>query len=105
MLSESKEIDVDQGEFVIRQGDEPGPMYIIEDGKLRVFTENGHRIYRAYLRKGDFFGELSMLKGIKRSASVQAHTPCKLLMLMRESFNMMIDSYPEFIAKIEEKIS
>jgi ATP-binding cassette subfamily B protein len=106
ILSEAKEISVKEGEFVIRQGDEPGPMYIIEDGRLRVFTEeNGHRIYRAFLRKGDFFGELSMFKGIKRSASVQAHATCKLLLLMRESFKIMIDNYPEFIAQIEEKIS
>ncbi|MGA1840083.1 MAG: peptidase domain-containing ABC transporter [bacterium] len=106
ILSEAKEISVNEGEFIIRQGDEPGPMYIIEDGRLRVFTEeNGNRIYRAFLRKGDFFGELSMFNGIKRSASVQAHSPCKLLLLMRESFKMMIENYPEFITQIEERIS
>ncbi len=106
ILSEAKEISVKEGEFVIRQGDEPGPMYIIEDGRLRVFTEeNGNRTYRAFLRKGDFFGELSMFKGLKRSASVQAHSPCKLLLLMRESFRMMTDNFPEFITQIEERIS
>ncbi|MGA1791436.1 MAG: peptidase domain-containing ABC transporter [bacterium] len=106
MLSEAKEISLNAEEMVIMQGDDPGPMYIIEDGRLRVFTEeNGQRTYRAYLRKGDFFGELSMLKGIERSASVQALTSCRLLMLRRESFQMMIDNYPEFIAQIEDKIS
>ncbi|MGA1795322.1 MAG: peptidase domain-containing ABC transporter [bacterium] len=106
LLSEAREIAVNTGEVVIREGDEAGPMYIVEDGMLRVFTGEGHdRVYRAYLRKGDFFGELSMFKGISRSASVQALTPCKLLMLMRESFRMMIDNYPEFITRIEERIS
>src|SRR5215208_8421020 len=49
------------GELVVREGDPPGAMFFVEDGRLRVFTEGadgtGERRYVAYLRKGDFFGE------------------------------------------------
>ena len=50
------------------QGDPPGPMYVVEEGRLRVFVEeDGERRYIRYLRRGDFFGELSLFKGEPRA--------------------------------------
>lgn len=44
LLAEPKPITVAVGQVVIQQGDEPGPMYIIEEGRLRVFVdEDGRR--------------------------------------------------------------
>jgi len=105
LLAELKPVSFDQGARVIRQGDKPGPMYVVEEGRLRTFTEeNGRRHYLAYLRKGDFFGEMSIFKGEHRNASVEAVSPCKLLELAPVTFEKLLESYPAFRAQIEERI-
>ena len=45
--------------MVIAQGDAPGPMYVVAEGRLRCFTvdEQGRRRYLSFFRKGDYFGE------------------------------------------------
>ena len=49
---------------IIRQGDGPGPMYVIQQGRVRVFRETDSGVSDvAFLRDGDFFGELSVLAG------------------------------------------
>ena len=106
MLEELEPVDVQQGKLVIRQGEEPGPMYLVEEGRLRVFLEeDGSRRYLAYLRKGDFFGEMSVFKGARRAASVEAVSPCRLLKLTPETFRRLIDDYPDFARRIEERIA
>ncbi len=97
-------VDVEAGEIVVREGDPPGPMYVIEDGRLRAFLErDGHREDINYLRKGDSFGELSVLEGRPRTASVEALTPCRLLRLTPELFARLLDEYPEFRGRLEER--
>jgi HlyB family type I secretion system ABC transporter len=105
LLAEFRAISFTPGELVIRQGDEPGPMYIVEEGRLRTFTEeNGRRHYLAYLRKGDFFGELSVFKGEPRSANVEAMSPCKLLELAPATFEKLLKNCPAFKTQIKERI-
>ncbi|MEO7456601.1 MAG: peptidase domain-containing ABC transporter [Gemmatimonadaceae bacterium] len=106
MLSDLDRRTVQTGELVIREGDPPGPMYVVEEGRLRVFVEeNGRRKYIAYYRKGDFFGELSIFRGSPRAASVEAVSTCTLSALRQETFNRLVGTYPEFRARIEERIA
>src|SRR5262249_32529766 len=71
---------------------------------LRVFVEdNGHRRYIAYLRKGDFFGELSALTHASRAASVEAVSECTVLSLHESTFARLFETYPDFRARIEER--
>ncbi len=99
-------VEVPAGEIVVREGDPPGPMYVIEEGRLRAFlARDGHRDDINYLRKGDSFGELSVLEGRPRTASVEALIPCRLLALQPELFKRLLDEYPEFRRRIEERVS
>jgi HlyB family type I secretion system ABC transporter len=105
MLNELQTVSVPQGTLVIQKGESAGPMYVVEEGRLRVFTdEGGRRSYRSYLRKGDFFGEYSLFKGTPRTASVEAVSPCRLLQLTAETFGKLI-AYPEFREQLEERIA
>jgi signal-transduction protein with cAMP-binding, CBS, and nucleotidyltransferase domain len=80
-------------------------MFVVEEGRLRTFTEeNGRRHYLAYLRKGDFFGEMSIFKAEPRNASVEAVSPCKLLELAPVTFEKLLKNSPAFRAQIEERI-
>src|SRR5881392_4233803 len=53
-----------KGNLIIKEGDSAGPMYILEKGRARAFTQNnGAQVNLAFYRDGDFFGELSILNG------------------------------------------
>ena len=57
-------------------------MYIMEKGRARAFSSsNGSKRNLAFYREGDFFGELSILNGSPRAASVEAFSDCRLLAL------------------------
>jgi HlyB family type I secretion system ABC transporter len=106
LLEELEVVTAEKGERVIRQGDEPGPLYIVEEGRLRVYTEeNGRPRYLAYLRKSDVFGEMSVFKGIPRTATVEAVSPCRLLKLNPETFRRLLKESPDFKARIEQRIA
>lgn len=106
MLAELEPVAVAAGDLVCRQGDPPGPMYVVEEGRLRVFVEDGgERRYLAYLRRGDFFGELSLFKGAPRAASVEAVSACRLLRLREGTFGRLMEEHPEFRARIEERVA
>ncbi len=93
------------GETVFRDGEEPGPLYIVEEGRLRVFTDsNGRKKNVAFLRKGDFFGEVSAFTDMPRTETVEAVSECKLLALLPETYRDLLDEHPEFRAQIEQRL-
>lgn len=105
LLTDLKTVTAERGDVIVRQGEAPGPMYIVEEGRLRVFTDDGgHRRYVAYLRAGDFFGEMSIFKGAGRAATVEAVSACKLLTFAPSTFQRLLDAYPAFRQQIEERI-
>jgi HlyB family type I secretion system ABC transporter len=106
LLSELEPVIVQKGERVIRQGEDAGPLYVVEEGRLRVFTEeNGRPRYLAYLRRSDIFGEISVFKGIPRTATVEAVSPCRLLRLKPDTFRKLLRDFPEFKAQIEQRVA
>jgi ATP-binding cassette subfamily B protein len=105
MLNELEALTVAPGEVVIRQGDPAGPMYVVEEGRLRVSVEeDGTRRYIRYLRRGDFFGELSLFKGEPRSTTVEAVSPCRLLRLTEATFRRLLEGSAEFREQLEARI-
>jgi ATP-binding cassette subfamily B protein len=106
MLQALETIEVEAGGFVMREGDPPGPLFIVEDGRLRAFTgsEEQHRDVR-YLRSGDFFGELSLYLGVPRTASVQALESCRLLRLDEHAFTVLMSEHDEFRARVQEQVT
>jgi ATP-binding cassette subfamily B protein len=106
MLAELEPVGAQRGEVVIREGEPAGPMYVVEEGRLRVYTDgDGTRRYIRYLRRGDFFGEVSLFKGTPRTTSVEAVSPCRLLRLTPSTVTRLLESQPEFRAQLEARIA
>ena len=61
------------GEFIIRQGEQGNCMYVVQRGKVEVIQHSdcGEQ-HLAYLEPGDFFGEMAVFEKEARSASVKA---------------------------------
>ena len=97
---------VNAGEVVMRQGEPAGPMYIVRDGRLRAYIDrDGVREQRTYLRRGDFFGEVSLLRGTNRTASVETVSDCELWELEPQLFAQLVAENPRFRDRIEQRIS
>jgi len=99
-------IGFEKGSLIIRQGDEAGPMYVIEKGRARAFAGiNGKERNLAFYREGDFFGELSILNGSPRAANVEAFTDCQLLALDPQSVLDLRNRFPEFDKLLSERLA
>ncbi len=81
-------LDFEPGYIVCEEGEEADTMYVILDGRLRVYKrdESGNEVALSVRERGDFFGELALLDGEPRSATVACVTPCRLFMLDRPLF-------------------
>ena len=76
------------GSLIISQGDAPDAMYLLLEGRLKVFLSNeeGREVILDFLDPGDAFGELALLDDEERSASVITVAPVKLALLPRAHF-------------------
>ncbi|MFP4416635.1 MAG: Crp/Fnr family transcriptional regulator [Fibrobacterota bacterium] len=85
------------GQIILHEEDnENHTFFIIASGiaHVTVQTNEGKNAILASLHKGDFFGEMAILDGDPRSASIIAATDCELLMLYRRSFMEILQKYP-----------
>jgi HlyB family type I secretion system ABC transporter len=106
MIDNLTPIGMAKGSLIIREGDAAGPMYVIEKGRARAFAGvNGRELNLAFYREGDFFGELSILNGAPRAASVEAFTDCQLLALEPQAVLELRHRFPEFDKLLSERLA
>lgn len=91
------------GETVFRQGDSGGSFYIIRDGTVRVEVRDttGDVFLHNELSAGNYFGEMALLTGESRSATICALTDCELLRIDKEDLRDVITANRE----VEEIVS
>jgi CRP/FNR family transcriptional regulator, cyclic AMP receptor protein len=86
------EVEVPQGKVLIRQGNPGWECFVITEGRAKA-TMRGKR--SASLGPGSFFGEMSLLDGGPRSATVTAETDMRLLVLSSRDFSALVDDVPQ----------
>jgi CRP-like cAMP-binding protein len=88
---------VSGGEILFHQGDPGQTMYLIEEGRAKVYTRgaDNQEIVLDILGPDQVIGELALLDGKPRSATVQALSDCQLLALDREPFMAHLRHNPE----------
>jgi CRP/FNR family transcriptional regulator, cyclic AMP receptor protein len=91
-----------KGVRVFHEGDDSDACYVVRNGDLRVTREHsdGRAIALATLGAGDFFGELAMLDGGSRSASVETLTEAELLALPARDMRRVISQHGDIAAKL-----
>jgi putative ABC transport system ATP-binding protein len=92
------------GTVIIRQGDEGDKFYLIKQGTVEVLIEDGGtQRHVAVLTTGKFFGEMALLSGQPRNATVQAQDDVHLYTLDKGNFEMALalnETFKEQITKI-----
>ena len=82
------------GQTIMRQGDEPDAFYLIVRGRVAVYlvAADGQEREVNRLGPGEFFGEIGLLTGAARIATVRAVEPSELLRLDQEAFRKLVSS-------------
>ena len=86
------------GATIVRAGDIGDTFYTILQGQAKVVSPKGRVLNRLY--PGDFFGEISLLDGGPRTASVVAETPMVMLGLPRADFQSLLAAEPAAAVKL-----
>ena len=91
------------GEVIVRQGDDADAMYVLLDGSARVLTvaETGDEVALSVLAAGAVFGDIALLSGGVRTATIRARTPVTAMRLDRGLFGALARRHPEFRAEVE----
>jgi CRP/FNR family cyclic AMP-dependent transcriptional regulator len=89
-------LDRGAGTVLFRAGDAGDAMYLIERGKVRICVQatDGHELTLTEFGRGDFFGDMALLDGQRRSASAVVADDARLAMLSREHFLSFMQRSP-----------
>ena len=92
-----------EGGKVVREGDIGEAFYVIVEGEAKVVGRSGRAVNHLY--PGDFFGEISLLDGGPRTATVVAATPLTMLALPRRALLDVIRQEPAVGAKLLQHVA
>jgi small-conductance mechanosensitive channel len=103
LAARATELLFGRGETIVRQGDAGSSMFIVVRGRVRVVEASGREL--AAFDAGGYFGEMSMLTGQPRSASVQAVDDCEVLELTAESLRSVALVNPDVLTRISAVVA
>ena len=100
--------DFNRDETVVLEGDcSLKALYLIASGTVQVYMTgvDGRETILSFLERGDFFGEMSLIDGEPRSASVRTVTDAQLMIIHREPFLTLIRQTPEIAMSLLSEMS
>lgn len=102
-LAEVSAVRVVPPDAIILLADEEGDtLFVIVNGRVKVtvMSEDGREVILSILKDGDIFGEMSLLDGKPRSASVIATDETEMIMLRRSDFLTRLERFPQMASKM-----
>ena len=94
------------GEIIFNEGDSSSEMFVVRTGKVEISKNvGGHSMRLAALDRGSFFGEMSLLEGLPRSATARAMGDVSLLVLRPGSLLLQIRRDPTFAFELLQQLS
>ena len=94
------------GDIIFSEGEIGTEMYIVQSGTVELMKEiGGETRVLSTLEKGDFFGEMSVLEDLPRTASARAKTDVELVRINGATFDAMLKSNTEIAVRMMRKLS
>lgn len=91
--------------IVLFENENANTLFVIVNGKVKIsrISDEGKEVILTILNESDFFGEMGLLDGMSRSATVTAMEDTELFLIQRNEFLELLHSYPEVaIALLQE---
>jgi CRP-like cAMP-binding protein len=99
----------DGGEVLVREDEEGDSLFVIERGAVRVAKsdpeQGGKSIDLAVLDEGAFFGEMSLLTGEPRTATITAREHCGVLILSRDALAPLLAADPRIAESLSRALA
>ncbi len=102
VVGAGKEVDVREGKQIVEEGQTGLGFHLVLEGKVQVLVGGEGR---AQLGPGEYFGEMSLIDGGPRSATVVAETPVRTLSLASWAFLPILDDHPSIARKLLVELS
>ncbi len=93
--------------IVLMEEDESGALFIIVSGKVKVTrtSNDGREVILNILSESDIFGEMALLDGLTRSATVTAIEDSELFIIQRNQFLEFLKEHPEISIALMQELS
>jgi small-conductance mechanosensitive channel/CRP-like cAMP-binding protein len=106
LLPRGRAVHFGRDEKLIQQGDDGDSMFVLVDGQATVVVErNNAPTPVAFLRSGDCFGEMSLLTGERRNATVIAQTDCEVVEIGKAVLAKSLKANPTLLAQLSELLA
>ncbi len=95
------------GQSVVRQGEEGASLFLVQEGLLDVMVTDSSGVDRqvAQLAAGSYFGEMSLLTGAPRSATVVSSFDCQVIEIERDALRPLMQARPEIVEHMSEELA
>ena len=93
----------DAGEVLLRQGDDADRLFVVLDGRLAIAVESDAAAPDQPLGEvgpGEIVGEVALLAGTRRTATVRALTPVRLGQVLRDEVRRLVASHPDLVEQL-----
>lgn len=107
LTARAVQVNFAKGKEILSQGDAGDNLLILTEGSARVsmLTANGREIVLAYAEPGAVLGEIALLDGGERTASVSATSAGSALQLGRNAFRDFAASHPDFAWSLMQQLA
>ncbi len=105
--AQGRVFDAPQGHALMSEGTEAQSLYVLLSGTVRVVRNDGMggQVEVGFRQAGECFGEMALVDGGTRSASIIAATPVTVFELERDLFLSLISPSPDLLAKLLRELS
>ncbi|OAO00607.1 oxidoreductase [Sphingomonadales bacterium EhC05] len=106
VVESSEIVNVRAGEAVIEEGSEGNDIYVIRVGSMVVEREIGGKpVFLSYLPAGSYFGEMTLIAGGFRTATVKAAIKSEVIKISGDAFKKVLDGHPELMSKAKKEMA
>jgi len=100
VASRFEHMKVPRGIRIVEEGANDGALFLVKQGALEIFTQDGERIGK--VGPNEFFGEVSFLTGVPRTANITTTVDSELLRIDRDELNEFAAEYPQLLRVMKE---
>ena len=106
VLATAEILNVKAGEAIITEGDESYDIFVIRQGSMVVEKDIGGKpVFLSYLPAGSYVGEMALIDGGRRTATVRAAIKSEVIKLGGDAFRKLLDAKPELMGRFKRDMA